>query len=642
MKNVSPFFLAFAVALSVTACSPRESGKNAEMIESNTMITNDSSSTEEQLVDNKLVIYQIFTRLFGNKVTTRKFGGTKEENGVGKLNDITEVALQELKKMGITHVWYTGVIEHAKMTDYSAFGIQSDDPDVVKGRAGSPYAIKDYYDIDPDLAVDVPHRMAEFEALVKRTHDNGLKLFIDFVPNHVARQYKSDAKPAGVADLGEKDDKTKGFDANNNFYYLPGQTLKVPKGNNPEWEEKGLKEIPRADGKFLESPAKATGNDVFSAEPSVGDWYETIKLNYGVDIQHNRTSHFHPGGASSVPDTWNKMYDILAFWTNKGVDGFRCDMAEMVPVEFWGWVIPKIKQINPDLKFIAEIYNPREYRNYLTHGKFDYLYDKVGLYDSLRRLMEGHGHVGGITYCWKEESRGVASQMLRFLENHDEQRIASRQFATDPWAAVPAMTLSATLGSGPVMVYSGQEVGEKGDGYEGFSTEDGRTTIFDYWGVPAHQQWMNEGKFDGGQLDENQKRLRAFYSTLLNLCTQSEAIRKGHFYALQVANEYGKSQGYNDSLNYSFLRFTAKQKLLIVANFDRYHAHHSFIKIPSEAWTAMGLDKDADYVFTDLLNGHTEIKASAKTILDADNFNAGIEIKLPVWGAGIYQIDKKK
>ncbi|MES2731184.1 MAG: alpha-amylase family protein [Bacteroidota bacterium] len=606
------------------------------------MIANDSNSTEEQLVDNKLVIYQIFTRLFGNKVKTTKFFGTKEENGVGKFDDITNLALQELKKMGITHVWYTGIIEHATMTDYSAFGILSDDPDVVKGRAGSPYAIKDYYDIAPDLAVDVPHRMAEFESLVKRTHDNGLKLFIDFVPNHVARQYKSDAKPAGVDDLGEKDDTTKPFDPNNNFYYLLGQTLKVPKGNNPEWEEKGSKKGTRADSKFRENPAKATGNDVFSAEPSVNDWYETIKLNYGVDIQHNRTKYFNVGGASSVPATWNKMYDILAFWTNKGVDGFRCDMAEMVPVEFWGWVIPKIKEINPDIKFIAEIYNPREYRNYLQYGKFDFLYDKVGLYDSLRRLMEGHGHVGGITYCWKEESRGVASQMLRFLENHDEQRIASRQFATDPWAAVPAMTLSATLASGPVMIYSGQEVGEKGDGYEGFSTEDGRTTIFDYWGIPAHQQWMNEGKFDGGQLDENQQQLRAFYSTLLNLCNTSEAIRKGHFYALQVANEYGKSQGYNDSLNYAFLRFTSQQKLLIVANFDRYHGHHSFLKIPSEAWTAMGLDNKADYVFTDLLNDNTKIVASAKTILDAGNFGAGIEIKLPVWGAGIYQIDRKK
>ncbi len=632
MKKVLPFTVALAIAVIMGACTSRQSQTNTEKIESNTMIANDSNSTEEKFVDNKLIVYQIFTRLFGNKVTANQYFGTKDENGVGKFNDMTDVALQELKKMGITHVWYTGVIEHATMTDYRQFDIPLDDADVVKGRAGSPYAIKDYYDVDPDLAVDVRHRMAEFEALIKRTHDNGLKLFIDFVPNHVARHYHSDAKPAGVEDLGEKDDTSKPFDLNNNFYYLPGQTLKVPKGNNPLADALG----PNENGQFVEFPAKATGNDVFSADPSINDWYETIKLNYGVDYQDHRTKHFYP-----FPSTWNKMHDILAFWTKKGVDGFRCDMAEMVPVEFWGWVIPKIQQINPEIKFTAEIYNPKEYGNYLRQGKFDFLYDKVGLYDTLRRLMEGHGNAEGITQCWKHESRGIATHMWRFLENHDEQRIASPQFAKNPWAAVPAMTVSATLGPGPVMVYFGQEVGEKGEGNEGYGTEDGRTSIFDYWGVPAHQQWMNGGKFDGGQLSDDQRRLRQFYSTLLNLCNQHEAIRKGAFYSLQAANEHRKSDGFNGYLNYAYLRFTPDEQLLILVNFDQTHPHHSYLKLPAAAWAAMGLDGKANYVLTDLLSDNPRLALSSPATVDMNNRTAGVEVRLPTWGAAIYRIEKK-
>ncbi|MBC7922430.1 MAG: alpha-amylase [Ferruginibacter sp.] len=602
----------------------------------------DANTTEEQFTDQKLIIYQIFTRLFGNQNPTRKTYGTKEENGVGTFDGITDAALRELKQLGVTHVWYTGVIEHALMTDYSAHGIPPDDADVVKGRAGSPYAIKDYYDVNPDLATDIGHRMAEFEALVKRTHDHGLGVLIDFVPNHVARRYSSDAKPAGVEDLGEGDDPTQSFGVHNNFYYLPGQRFRVPKGNNPL----GAERAPGEDGGFDEFPAKASGNDVFSAEPGIDDWFETTKLNYGVDLQNNRTKHFDANGRPAdgrtpVPATWTKMHDILAYWTQKGVDGFRCDMAEMVPVEFWGWVIPRIRQVNPAVTFTAEIYNPAEYRNYIYRGRFDFLYDKVGLYDTLRRLMEGKGNAEGITHAWREETRGIATHMLRFLENHDEQRIASRAFAGDPRAAVPAMTVSATLGPGPVMVYFGQEVGEKGEGNEGFGTEDGRTTIFDYWGVPAHQQWMNGGRFDGGGLDEDQKRLRQFYATLLNLCTQREAIRRGQFYSLQAANEHRKSEGFNGYLNYAYLRFTPGERLLVVVNFDRQHAHHSFLKIPREVWAAMGLDHEGDYGFTDLLNGNARLEASAPTLQEMDNPTAGLEIRLPTWGAGIFLIEKK-
>jgi len=564
----------------------------------------------------KLIIYQIFTRLFGNQNTTNKPWGTVHENGVGKFNDITDKALQEIKKFGASHVWYTGVIEHATMTDYSAYGIRKDHPAVVKGRAGSPYAVKDYYDVDPDMAVDVPSRMAEFEALVKRSHDNGLKVLIDFVPNHVARQYYSDAKPDGVVDMGQNDDVTKAFDPANNFYYLPGQTFEVPNGIT----------ILDAPGEpYHESPAKATGNDVFKAEPDINDWYETIKLNYGVDYQQGRQLHFDP-----IPSTWTKMRDILLFWAGKGVDGFRCDMAEMVPVEFWGWAIPQVKAARPGIVFIAEIYNPQQYRNYIFTGKFDYLYDKVGLYDAVRRLMEGRGTTEDITKVWQEESGDVANHMLRFLENHDEQRIASRFFASNPWTAVPAMTLSATLHHGPLMIYFGQEVGVNPTQSEGFQGEDGRTTIFDYWGIPEYQAWINGGQFDGGKLTADQKNLRQFYQQLNHLVNTSEAIQTGAFYDLQYVNDNGQSAGYDQHRLYSYLRHTNNQKLLIVCNFDRDKAVKTTVRIPAGAWQTMRLDGSKIYTFTDIFRTQTRVNAPAQ---------AGVPVELPPLGVLVLEIN---
>ncbi|MBW3128094.1 alpha-amylase family glycosyl hydrolase [Hymenobacter profundi] len=589
MKTILP---AVAVALSLAACSASQSPQaTVPAVPNTTSLANDPNTTAETPQDHKLIIYQMMTRLFGNKNTTNKFYGSVEENGVGKFNDITNPALQAIKQLGVTHVWYTGVLEHATMTDYTRYGIPLDDADVVKGRAGSPYAIRDYYDVAPDLAVNVPRRMQEFEALVQRTHQNGLKVLIDFIPNHVARSYKSDVRPAGVVDLGEHDDKTQAFSPSNNFYYIPGQAFRVPAGYNPLGELKG----PGEDKKYQEVPAKATGNDVFSATPTIDDWFETIKLNYGVDYANNRQTHFEP-----IPDTWMKMRDILLYWAKKDVDGFRCDMAEMVPVEFWGWVIPEVKKVKPDIIFAAEIYNPKQYQHYIEAGKFDYLYDKVGLYDGLRRLMSGQGTTDDITHVWREESRGFAGNMLRFLENHDEQRIAAKEFAGNPRAAIPAMTVTATLANGPVMLYMGQEVGEPGRGASGFSSDDGRTTIFDYWGVPEHQKWMNGGKFDGGQLSESQRQLRGFYQRLLTLTNQSDAIRRGHFYELQQANQ--SSPGYNPQQLYAYLRYTDKQKLLIVVNFSSSQSAQTQVQIPAAAMQAMGLEDSNSYTYTDLLN----------------------------------------
>ena len=510
---------------------------------------------DESPTTEKMVLYQMMTRLFGNTNTTNKKYGTIEENGVGKFNDISTKALQELKKLGITHVWYTGIIEHAVIRDYTQFNIELDDADVVKGRAGSPYAIKDYYDVNPDLAEDVEQRMQEFEALLKRSHEQDLKVIIDFVPNHVARQYNSDAKPTGTIDLGEHDDTSKAFDPNNNFYYIPNKSFKVPS----EYVPLGEHSFPTKDGKFDENPAKATGNDKFTAAPSVDDWFETVKLNYGVDYENDRKTYFDP-----IPDTWLKMTAILKFWASKGVDGFRCDMAEMVPVEFWDYAIKEVKKDFPEIVFIAEIYNPNAYSSYIEQGGFDFLYDKVQLYDTLKHIMQGTGSTANLPAIW-QNLKGQNKHMLRFLENHDEQRIASPDFAGEAEKAIPAMVVSAAWYTGPVMIYFGQEVGEPGAGEEGFGGEDGRTTIFDYWGVPEHQKWLNEKNYDGAGLSKPQKELRAFYGQLLNITANSEAIAKGKFIDL---HSFSQEEGKAAEKTYHFIRSSKNEHLLFLTNFD--------------------------------------------------------------------------
>jgi glycosidase len=552
----------------------------------------------------KMVIYQTMTRLFGNQNATNRPYGTQAENGVGKFNDINEAALKGIKELGVTHVWYTGALEHALLTDYSIAGIPLDDADVVKGRAGSPYAIKDYYDVNPDLAVDVKNRMKEFEQLIDRTHAQELNVIIDFVPNHVARGYKSDSKPRGVEDLGEGDDLMVSFKPSNNFYYLPGQSFQPP----ADYNSLNSNSFPTKDKKYTENPAKVTGNDQFTATPGINEWFETVKLNYGVDIQNGRKSHFDP-----IPNTWVKMKDILVFWANKKVDGFRCDMAEMVPAEFWNWAIPQVKAVNPDIIFIAEIYNPSQYRNYIELGKFDFLYDKVQLYDTLRLLVNKQSstaHIHGI----QESLKGINHNMVHFLENHDEQRIASPFFAGDAWKAVPAMVISATIDQGPVMIYFGQEVGEPAAGSEGFSGEDGRTTIFDYWGVPEHQKWLNAGKYDGGLLSIDQKALRQFYGDILIFASQSKAITQGDYFDL---TNFNLSQGNITDDVHVFARVHNEERLVILSSFGD-KAKHVKIKLSDEVIQAFQLKPDEDYIGHDMLRSSADVGMDKSRTFEVD------------------------
>ena len=497
----------------------------------------DKQPQAQEPEQSKIVIYQMMVRLFGNENTTNIYNGTREQNGCGLMSDVSSEALQSIKRLGANYVWYTGIIQQASKTDWSAYGLPTQTPDIVKGNAGSPYAICDYYAVSADIADNVETRMEDFDALVKRTHDAGLKVVIDFVPNHVAREYRSVVKPE--ISLGVSDNTSVQFDNQNNFYYFPGETLK--------W------------GNYTESPAMVSGNDVFhSVTPAEWDWYETVKLNYGVEYKSDgsRENHFDP-----IPSTWVKMSDILLYWAGKGVDAFRCDMSEMVPYEFWHYGIGRVKEQYPDILFIAEIYNPRVYEDYIVTGGFDYLYDKVELYDSIRAVVEGRRPVEAIEACLSlptYTNPNVAGHMLNFLENHDEQRIASEFFGKSAQAGIPALYVSALINGNPFMNYFAGELGEDAPDAEGYQGADGRTTIFDYWGLERQKAWK-QCNWDETRLPEQYRAVRERYQKVLALaqlpavvCGKTVNITTDEMRAARV---------------FAFERTNNNMSLTVVANF---------------------------------------------------------------------------
>lgn len=586
----------------------------------------------------KPVIYQMLVRLYGNTKTTNQPWGTLERNGVGTFADITPDALAGIRELGATHVWYTGVLHHALVRDYTAHGISDDDPDVIKGRAGSPYAIKDYYNVNPDLAVDPARRMEEFRALVERTHAAGLKVLIDLVPNHVARRY--DSTRAGVIDFGERDDKTVEYARDNNFYYIPGQPFRVPAWP-ADYRPLGGEAHPLADGTFDEVPAKWTGNGSRSAQPKFDDWYETVKLNFGVrpdgsfDFASLPAEYMHRPPAEhlafwadqDVPDTWEKFRDIALFWLDQGVDGFRFDMAEMVPVEFWSYLNAHIKARRADALLLAEVYQPPIYRDYLGRGLMDAIYDKVDFYDHIKLVMRGEAGSGKLASI-VEGYADIDPKLLRFLENHDEQRIASPAFAGDASKGIPAMLVSATIGKGPVLMYFGQEVGEPGAGDAGFGRAT-RTTIFDYWGVPAHQRWVNGGRFDGGALGEDERALRAAYAAILTLSRDAPALRGA--YADLHAHNLAGTPGYSERVH-AFVRWSPQQKLLVVASFDSEQSHAFELAIPGEILANWHLE-GAEHALVERLG------SGERTRLVATPGGGTVSITLPPLAARVYELE---
>nr|WP_241678333.1 alpha-amylase family protein [Algibacter amylolyticus] len=588
---------------------------------------NDNASIK--VVKKKQVVYQVFTRLFGNINTTNKPWGSIEENGVGKFKDFTDKALHEIKDLGVSHIWFTGVPHHGVIRDYTKFGISNDDPDVVKGRAGSPYAVKDYYNVNPDLVDNVANRLQEFQALINRTHQAGLKVIIDIVPNHVARNYKSISNPKGVKDFGEDDDTAVVYKVNNNFYYNPNETFKVPvwkNGYSPLGPEKHLLE----DGEFPEKPAKWTGNGSRLSQPDMNDWYETAKVNYGISPDgkkdfvalpdgfenENYKTHFDFWKDKTVPNSWVKFKDIALYWLEMGVDGFRYDMAEMVPVEFWSYMNSSIKMQNPNAFLLAEVYNPLLYRDYIKKGKMDYLYDKVQLYDTIKSVIQGHGKTDNIPPILND-LKDIEQHMLHFLENHDEQRLASPDFAGSPEKGKPAMVVSATSTTAPTMIYFGQEVGEDGSENAGFGKAT-RTSIFDYVGVPAHQRWVNNKQFDGGQLTKNEKALRDFYKRLLNFTINSSAL-VGAYQDIHLYNRK-HTEGYHDKM-LSFVRWSDDEKLIVISNFDNKSGYEFDLKIPKSVVENWQLDNKAYQAKDQLYHQFT-------SVLNVENGNASLKIKI--------------
>jgi glycosidase len=585
------------------------------------------SNTNSVEMNKKVVVYQVFTRLFGNKNTTNKPWGTLEENGVGKFKDFTDLALSEIKNLGVDYIWYTGVPHHALVRDYTKFGISNDDPEVVKGRAGSPYAVKDYYNVNPDLAVNVENRLQEFEELIARTHKNGLKVIIDIVPNHVARKYEGKTNPKGVRDFGVDDNTTVEYARDNNFYYIPEQAFQVPTSADykPLNGEKNI----LIDGKFEENPGKWTGNGSRLAKPDINDWYETVKINYGIKPDGSKDFHELPKEFAAksveehfafwkdknVPSSWKKFRDIALYWTAKGVDGFRYDMAEMVPYEFWSYMNSAIKMQNTDAFLMAEVYNPAEYRNYIHFGKMDYLYDKVETYDYLKDIIQGKKSPDGLTKI-QAGLKDIEHHMLHFLDNHDEQRLANAAFAGSPEKGKPLMVVSATIGTSPTMIYFGQEVGEAATFDSGFGTKT-RTSIFDYAGVPSHQRWMNGGKFDGEKLSQSEKELRNFYKRLLNFTKNSTALM-GDFDELQTANR-NKTANFKEGI-YAFVRYSDLEKLVIVTNFSWLNSATFDLVIPAAIISKWKL-KDGKYPVTDQLFGK-------KALLKIENGEGVVNVEM--------------
>jgi len=584
------------VLLAMTLASCTEPPAPADNVETTDTVTDPSAACDaaavaaatEEPMRGKAVVYQVFTRLFGNTVSNNRPWGTIEDNGVGKFSDFDDAALTSIRALGTTHVWYTGVPHHAVIRDYTAYGISNDDPDVVKGRAGSPYAVKDYYSVNPDLADDPARRLEEFEALIERTHRHGMKVLIDIVPNHVARAYESTAKPEGVEDFGASDDTSVEWARDNNFYYVVGSEFSVP-ASPGDYAPLGGDPHPLSDGQFAESPAKWTGNGARAPQPRFDDWFETVKVNYGVRPDGSYAFDALPDSAAGwtieehaafwadrdVPDSWKKFRHIVLYWLDKGVDGFRYDMAEMVPVEFWSYLNSSIKSERPDAFLLAEVYNPDLYRDYLFLGRMDYLYDKVGFYDTLKPIMQGKTGTDDLASV-HASVLDIEQHMLHFLENHDEQRIASDEFAGSAEKGKPAMVVSALISRSPTMLYFAQDVGEPGDGDAGFG-DPTRTTIFDYWGVPSHQRFMNDGAFDGGRSTSEEKALRDFYERLMRFSAENPALL-GDYLELHSHNR-ALENGYDDSL-FAFARWNGNERLIVVSNFDAGVARDFALELP--------------------------------------------------------------
>lgn len=528
----------------------------------------------------KFIIYQMLPRLWGNIGGKNIKNGTLEENRCGKFSSIDTISLEYLRSLGVSYVWYTGIIRHATAEDSA--GCTPSSADWVKGRAGSPYSITDYYDVNPYLADNPDERMNEFKQLLNRTHEAGLKVIIDFVPNHVARDYgaftAAHPAPTGMEALGESDDKSVHWKDSNDFFYYPGIPLALPIQNQT----------------YMEMPAMASGNS-YTSSPGVNDWYDTIKLNY----------------CDTHTETWEKMYDIVNFWAGQGVDGFRCDMVELVPPAFFKWLISRIKKDRPDLLFVAEVYQKTLYSKYIREIGFDLLYDKSGIYDTLRAIVEKNAKDSGVPVedwqsakriTWNWQSLGdLQPYMLNFLENHDEQRFASDFFGCDARNSYAALYTALYLNNAPFMLYAGEEVGERGMDNEGFSGRDGRTSIFDWWAPSSLTRLYKYIHGEKEALAPEEETMLDAYRKALKFAAEDNAVSKGTVYDLCYCNY--ASDGFNPDRHFAFLRDFEDETLLIVCNFSKNDADMK-ISIPEHAFNWMKMPESEEFNHTTPVSVH--------------------------------------
>jgi glycosidase len=590
------------------------------------------------------VIYQLLVRTFGNTNTTRKPGATLSENGCGKFRDIDDTALKAIQSMGFNHIWLTGVLEQASGTDYR--GRPADPPDILKGKAGSPYAIRDYFDVCPDYAVDPAERITEFRELLVRCRKHSLRPIIDFVPNHVARSYKSDLRPE--LSFGEGDRRDVFFDRDNHFYYLGendpggGSPLKLPTANMP-----GCTGLFAPESEF----GRVTGNNSISWSPSIHDWYETVKLNYGHDFTKGRTTQHLPGpdaAVAIVPRTWRTMDEIIAYWQGMGVNGFRVDMAHIVPMEFWRWMVARARSRDADVSFMAEAYDSDpakltdadvldELRKAGFNGSYEHPTYKIlqGIYEQGKWANDIDGETfGGERF----------HQCIRYLENHDEVRIAHPQHwgGAGMNAGKPAAAVMFGMSRAAIMLYSGQEVGEPAIGEEGFSGDDGRTSIFDYTSMPEFQKWVNGGKYNGAKLSPEQKALRKWYGEIF-IVLREPAFTAGEFYGLNHGNRdngaFGRVDGETCSGHwlYAFLRSDAKsgQAFLCLANFHPTETLKDVkIIIPGHALEYLGRNSVNSLGFIGRLGSDATLTASG-----GDLPVTGLPVgDLPPFGVHYYEL----
>lgn len=593
------------------------------------------------------VIYQLVVRYFSNTTTTNTQNGTIQQNGCGKFNHITTTAINAIKDLGVTHIWLTGVLRQATMTDYAGndpqlpdINLPADDPDIVKGRAGSFYAIRDYFDVCPDYAETPANRLQEFDALVARIHAAGLKVVIDLVPNHVARSYDSVVNPA--MNFGSTDDKTEFFKPEtNNFFYLvdpPGQALSLsrPASFNPV----GV----TFDGQFEPENGvgtnipKVTGDNVTSASPSETSWYETIKLNYGHNFADPGTSSYDP-----IPDTWNKVDAIIEYWQNRGIDGFRCDFAHYVPVQAWSYLISRAKQRHPNVWFVAEAYD--NLPGLLQNG-MDVVYNDPA-YDALKSIYQGSGTQADLNNVLDSLSDVDRPRYLHYLENHDERRIASPVVGggnpdDSGFGSMNAGRQLAPLvylyNSGPILFYNGQEVGEPGAGAEGFGGDDGRTTIFDYWAMPEFAKWVNNHAYDGGGSSAAQLELRAYYRDLLALA-QDPSVRGGRYWGLEHHNETHNANYPTGFFAYARFDTASERAIVVVANFTFASSASGTVRLETDLADAIGLAAGKNYTVRLVLNETGKVDQVTGTYTRAELIADGFAATVGDQACNVYVIE---